>query len=201
MALPSPSPTRSPGTTSPSLPLPTAAQLISLHGMAPHPEGGYYAETFRSAHSTAILYLLPAGHASALHKLLVADEVFHLYPSTAAAVLFEYDEVAHEATRTVLGADAAAGEKVQHVFRAGKWFGAYVPPDPTFDRDDLENVPYALIGCTVAPAFQFAEFALASRELWQELMVKLPEYQADLAHMGRPDPSLVPRDDKIENAE
>ncbi|KNE73350.1 hypothetical protein AMAG_20748 [Allomyces macrogynus ATCC 38327] len=162
MALPSPSPSPSPGTAPPSLLL-TAAQLISLHGMAPYPKGGYYVETFRSAHSMAILYLLPAGHASALHKLL---------PSTAAAVLFEYDEVACEATRTVLGADAAVGEKVQYVFCAGKWFGA-----------------------------NFAEFALASRELSQELMVKLPEYQADLVHLGRPDPSLVPREDKVENAE
>ena len=135
---------------------PSAADLIALHGLRPHPEGGFYRETYRSGgrtargrrYSTAIYFLLPAGARSRLHRLK-SDELWHFYlggPLTVAQI-----HPGGRVERTVLGPDAAAGQTQQLVVPAGVWFGAY--PEP--------GTSYSFVGCTVAPGFDFEDFEIA----------------------------------------
>lgn len=143
----------------------TAEELVARLGLQPHPEGGFYKETYRAAgkipakalpkgfhgeraFSTAILYLLPEGGKSRLHRL-ASDELFHFYSGGPMRLV----ELAPggKVTQTRLGADLAGGCAVQHLVRAGHWFGAYAEP----------GSPYCLVGCTVAPGFDFADFQMA----------------------------------------
>jgi len=142
-------------------PLPEAAQrLIARLRLKPHPEGGFYRETYRCARripgrrfpggrsfSTAILFLLPRGGLSRLHRIR-SDEVWHLYSGGPLAVA-EIDPVSGRARRTKLWAG-----RVQHAVQAGTWFGAYLEP----------GVDFALVGCTVAPGFDFRDFELGGRD-------------------------------------
>ncbi len=127
---------------------PAAAALVDALGLAPHPEGGWFAETFRDvagpdgrSRSTAIYYLLPAGGRSAWHRV-DAVEVWHHY---AGATL----ELAIDDTIVRLGPDVLAGERPQAAVPAGVWQSATA-------RDG-----WVLVGCTVAPGFDFAGFSLA----------------------------------------
>jgi len=141
--------------------------LIKAYGMKPHPEGGFYAETYRSdgiipkgalppgfagdrAFCTAILYLLPGGGRSRLHRI-ASDELWHFHLGGTLTVV----ELGSggRATETRLGADLKNGERLQHRVPGGTWFGAYVG----------DGVPFALVGCTVAPGFDFADFELGER--------------------------------------
>jgi predicted cupin superfamily sugar epimerase len=141
--------------------LPDVATLVRTLQLRPHPEGGYYRETYRSgrldddgrAASTLIYFLLPAGHVSRLHRI-DADESWHLYLGGPLQV-FELDERDPDGapTVTVLGTDLARGERLQHVVPAGRWFGAA----------PVDGAPYALVGCAVAPAFEFDRFELGAR--------------------------------------
>jgi predicted cupin superfamily sugar epimerase len=134
------------------------AGLIDRLGLKPHPEGGLFAETYRGArnasgrsHSTAIYFLLPRGEVSKLHRI-GSDEVWHFYSGDPLEVI-ELDASASTGARiTVLGTDLAAGQRPQYVVPAGTWFGAR----PTGDA-------YALVGCTVAPGFEFSEFEMGDR--------------------------------------
>ena len=136
-----------------------ARRLIKLLRLKPHPEGGFYRETYRAAgrfpgksfpggrnYSTAILFLLPRGEVSRLHRIK-SDEVFHLY---AGGPLFveELDPASGRTRRIKLDSG-----KVQHVVKAGTWFGASLAPSADF----------ALAGCTVAPGFDFADFELGGK--------------------------------------
>lgn len=138
----------------------SAAALARELGLAPHPEGGYYKETYRSAESlpgrgrsvcTAIYYLLEAGSFSALHRIR-SDELwfFHAGGPLVVAELAPGGSV----KETVLGVDLAAGQAPQHVVPAGRWFGAYPAP----------GTEWALVSCTVAPGFDFADFELGRRD-------------------------------------
>ena len=140
-----------------------AVTLIATLGLAPHPEGGYYRETFRAplsltglphgsprAASTAIYFLLPADTFSALHRV-GSDEVWHHYDGDPVD-LHTIDGVSMQHTVTRLGRNFAAGELPQHVVRAGLWQAAV----PIGER-------YALCGCTVAPGFDFADFEMPDR--------------------------------------
>jgi predicted cupin superfamily sugar epimerase len=126
-----------------------AALVVERLGLQPHPEGGWYAETFRDvatdasgrARSTAIFYLLGAGDVSARHRV-DAVEVWHHYAGDALELTIE-DE------RHVLGDDLAAGEHPQVVVPAGAWQSARPLGE------------WALVGCTVAPGFEFVGFELA----------------------------------------
>jgi len=141
--------------------LPSVDQLISTLALSPHPEGGYYRETYRAsrrdgsgrAASTLIYFLLPQGHVSRLHRI-DADESWHFYAGGPLDI-FELDEHAPEDPPRIsrLGNDFASGERPQHVVPAGRWFGAA----------PAAGTPFALVGCTVAPAFEFAGFELADR--------------------------------------
>ena len=156
--------------------MPTVDQLVQQLELQPHPEGGYYRETYRDAglvphsalpnrfkgdrnHSTAIYFLLPTGKFSALHRI-PADEVWHFYlggPMTVVQI-----SPAGKVEKIVLGQDILKGQHVQHVVPAGYWFGAY--PNPGTD--------YALVGCTVAPGFDFADFEIGQRA---ELLKQYPQ--------------------------
>ena len=137
----------------------TAEEIIELLGLAPHPEGGFYRETFRSlvvdeddrAASTAIYYLLPAGKVSAWHRVTDADEVWHFY---AGAPLELTVADGPKRTITLLGADLAAGQRPQGVVPAGVWQTARTLGE------------WTLVGCTVAPGFRFESFEMAP-SWWQ----------------------------------
>ena len=133
----------------------TAEEVIQLLGLLPHPEGGAYRETFRApapegerGASTAIYYLLRSGELSAWHRV-DADEVWHHY--AGAPLELALSAPADNEGRSVLrlGKDLAAGERPQAVVPAGVWQSA---------RSLGE---WTLVGCTVAPAFQFSGFEMA----------------------------------------
>jgi predicted cupin superfamily sugar epimerase len=123
-----------------------AEEVARRLGLSPHPEGGYYRETFRAAASTAIYYLLPEGESSAWHRVVDADEVWHHYAG-APLELTTWDGRERRVVR--LGKDLAAGEHPQAVVPAGVWQAA------------RPLGGWALTGCTVAPAFEFASFEMA----------------------------------------
>ncbi len=130
-----------------------ADDLIRLLDLEPHPEGGWYRETWRAAASdgarspgTAIYFLLRAGERSAWHRLDAA-EIWHHYAGGPLELTFVAAGEATEHHR--LGTDLAAGERPQVVVPAGAWQSA----EPV--------AGWTLVGCTVAPGFDFAGFELA----------------------------------------
>ena len=132
---------------------PALDAIAARLGLAPHPEGGYFRETFRDAaghggrsHSTAIYYLIGEGHRSAWHRI-DAVETWHYYAGAPIAMRLSPDGVRAETAR--LGPDILAGEVPQivvprHVWQTAASLGAWT-----------------LAGCTVAPGFDFAGFELA----------------------------------------
>jgi len=130
----------------------SADDVIRLLDLKPHPEGGHFRETFRDprriegrAASTAIYYLLARGERSHWHHVDAA-EVWHYYAGAPLALSIA------EQRRTAsvrLGADIAAGERPQAIVPAGAWQAAESLGD------------WTLVGCTVAPGFEFAGFTLA----------------------------------------
>ena len=135
----------------------TAAGIIAALGLARHPEGGWYAETFRDnsgdgpaggrGHSTAIYFLLEGGDVSAWHRVRDAAEVWHFYAGAALEIRV-FDEAGGTVSFT-LGNDLGAGERPQAVVPANRWQTARSLGD------------WTLVGCTVAPGFDFAQFELA----------------------------------------
>lgn len=131
-----------------------AAQIIKLLNLRPHPEGGWYGETFRAEapegdrpSSTAIYYLLEADQVSAWHRV-DADEAWHHYAG-APLVLTLSPPDGVGAKSLYLGSDLMAGQRPQAVVPAGWWQAA-------------ESLgAFSLVGCTVAPGFDFAGFELA----------------------------------------
>ncbi len=133
----------------------TADEIIALLELAPHPEGGFYRETFRDsqavnedgrATSTAIYFLLKGGEVSRWHRVDAA-EVWHWY---AGAPLELGIAAASGASRPIrLGNDLQGGERPQAVVPAGHWQQARSLGD------------YTLVGCSVAPGFVFEAFELA----------------------------------------
>ena len=150
----------------------TADDVIRLLQLHPHPvEGGYFRETYRSsatmsAHSgtrnvsTAIYYLLKPGHVSELH-VLPGDEVFHFYLGSPVRMLQLWSD--GSGREVVLGADIVKGEVPQAVVPGGVWQGTHLIADSGF----------ALLGCTVAPGFDYADYTSATRA---ELVAKWPEF-------------------------
>ena len=131
----------------------SAREVINLLGLGPHPEGGYYRETFRDpkenanrAASSAIYFLLVAGEKSHWHRVDAA-EVWHWY-SGAPLALKLWEE--GQSVRTIrLGMNLSNGERPQAVATPGIWQAAETLGE------------WTLVGCTVAPAFQFEGFELA----------------------------------------
>jgi predicted cupin superfamily sugar epimerase len=121
--------------------------FIQKLNLLPHPEGGFYQESYRSEHSTGIYYLLQKGEKSSLHRIK-SDEMWHFYAGDSLMVVELLEDGAVQETR--LGPD-----RFQHVVPANRWFGAYLP----------EGSEFALVGCTVAPAFRFEDFELAKKDV------------------------------------
>src|SRR5690606_16794206 len=130
-----------------------ASQIIHTLGMQRHPEGGWFVETFRDAqgqaraHSTAIYYLLEAGDKSHWHRVRDAAEVWHFYAGDPLLLSVSNGEQVEDIT---LGIDLANGERPQAVVPAGFWQAAR-----PLGR-------FTLVGCTVAPGFDFASFEMAA---------------------------------------
>lgn len=134
-------------------------QMISSLGLEPHPEeGGFYRETYRSAvrhgdsHDlcTAIYYLLTPETMSEMHRL-PSDEIFHFYMGHAVEMLQLMPDGSGRVVR--IGTDLAAGERPQVVVPAGTWFGSRL----------VAGGEFALLGCTVAPGFEFADYESGER--------------------------------------
>jgi predicted cupin superfamily sugar epimerase len=132
----------------------SAADVIRLLRLQPHPEGGHFRETFRDsrsesgrAHSTAIYYLLARGERSHWHRIDAA-EVWHWY--AGAPLELAIAEPGQQAVARRLGCDLAAGEAPQAVVPAHAWQAARSLGD------------WTLLGCTVAPGFVFDRLELAA---------------------------------------
>ena len=146
-------------------------ELIAHYQLTPHPEGGYFRETHRAGAKipgtnrsvlTAIYYLLPQGQRSALHRL-DADELWHFYRGNPLLVIELQPGGPAKITR--LGADHRNGEQLQHVVPAGTWFGALPDRSPASSGPGaLAGTEYSLVGCTVAPGFEFSHFELGKRD-------------------------------------
>jgi uncharacterized protein len=141
------------------MPTSAAAEIIALLELKPHPEGGHFRETFRDARvdangravSTAIYFLLARGERSRWHRL-DATETWHFYAGDPLALhLANAVGTPHGATTLRLGRDLAAGERPQAIVRAGIWQAAETLGD------------WTLVGCTVAPGFEFAGFEIRSQ--------------------------------------
>ena len=134
----------------------TAEDIINWLDLKPHPEGGFYRETFRDcagpsgrAHSTAIYYLLRAGEVSRRHRIDAA-EIWHWYAGDALELCIGQDSAQQ---RVLLGPDLARGMRPQAVVPAQSWQSA------------RPLGAFTLAGCTVAPGFEFSGFEMAS-ESW-----------------------------------
>jgi predicted cupin superfamily sugar epimerase len=131
-----------------------ADEIVRLLDLRPHPEGGHFRETFRDAatdasgrsRSTAIYFLLAAGEVSAWHRV-DAVEVWHFYAGAPLALTLSAD--GHDAETRRLGPNLAAGERPQVVVPENWWQAA----EPLG--------AWTLVGCTVAPAFEFSGFEMA----------------------------------------
>jgi predicted cupin superfamily sugar epimerase len=134
---------------------PSASDIIARLDLKPHPEGGYYRETLRDTHagadgrarSTAIYFLLARGERSHWHRI-DAVEVWHYYAGDALTLHITDDS----GTRSIrLGSDLSAGGVPQAIVPAHAWQAAQSTGD------------WTLVGCTVAPGFEFATFELAPK--------------------------------------
>lgn len=132
----------------------SAEAIIEALSLMPHPEGGWYAETWRAKSEsekerpagTAIYYLLKRGECSRWHRIDAA-EIWHFYAGAPLALAISKD--GHGAREYRLGADIAAGERPQIIVPPKAWQAARPLGD------------WTLVGCTVAPGFQYDTFELA----------------------------------------
>lgn len=132
----------------------TADEIIAHFKLNPHPEGGWYRETWRAApidgarpSGTAILFLLKAGEHSHWHRVDAA-EIWHFHAGAALELRLAADAQG-PAERLVIGTDFAGGDLPQGIVPAGWWQSARTLGD------------WTLVGCTVSPGFEFAGFELA----------------------------------------
>jgi predicted cupin superfamily sugar epimerase len=154
-------------------------EIIQLLGLQPHPqEGGYFAETYRSQEAipgpalpnrypskrsfgTAIYYLLTPDTVSALHKL-ESDEIFHFYLGDPVTMLQLHPDTSTSVI--TLGQDILAGQQLQVVVPRGTWQGSLLQ----------EGGDFALLGCTVAPGFDYRDYESGDRD---DLLKEYPEHE------------------------
>jgi predicted cupin superfamily sugar epimerase len=163
-----------------------AKYWIDTLGLIAHPEGGYYRETYRSGLSiarealppqfagprlvsTAIYFLLDGENFSAFHRLR-SDEMWHFYAGGALTV--HVIDASGRYSELHLGRDNEAGESLQAVVKAGCWFASRVRDPESF----------ALVGCTVAPGFDFEDFELGKRS---ELITLYPQNKKLIEELTR----------------
>ncbi len=169
----------------------TVEELIAKYQLIPHPEGGYFRETYRSEgvisqqvlpekfkgdrnYCTGIYFLLPQGKKSCLHRIQ-SDEMWHFYLGGSMTLILMHED--YGVQKMILGSNILAGEQVQFVVPAGWWFGGYPNTESS----------YSFVGCTVAPGFDFADFELANRD---ELLQKFPG-STDIILTLTPEPESV----------
>ncbi|GAV64765.1 Cupin_5 domain-containing protein, partial [Cephalotus follicularis] len=185
-----------------------ASEVASKLNLKPHPEGGFYAETFRDtsvilpksllpsnykvdrAVSTSIYFLLPSGSVSSLHRIPCA-ETWHFYLGEPLMVL-ELNEEDGQIKLTCLGSDVIGdNQKPQYTVPPNVWFGSFPAKDFHISSDgavlkteqrDAES-HYSLVGCTCAPGFQFEDFELATRS---ELVSRFPNHEALITLLTSP---------------
>ncbi|MBC7391663.1 MAG: cupin domain-containing protein [Opitutaceae bacterium] len=149
----------------------TAEYWIEKLNLSPHPEGGFYRETYRSLDllpentidrfpsdrniATAIYFLLPSGKFSAFHRIF-SDELWFFHAGTTL-LIHSLDRINGLQTHR-LGLDLDKGEQPQITIPARYWFGAQVE----------NSNSYALVSCTVAPGFDFLDFEMGKREKLSE---------------------------------
>ena len=163
-----------------------SAYWIQKLKLEPHPEGGYYRQTYKAdlilprnslpeafsgprAVSTAIYFLLEGRNFSAFHRLR-SDELWHFYAGHSLVIYViepdgRYSEI-------FLGSNPEKQEAFQAVVKAGCWFASSV-------RD---GNGFALVGCTVSPGFDFDDFEMAKRE---ELIRAYPQHRGQIEHLTR----------------
>ena len=163
-----------------------ATYWIEKLRLEPHPEGGYFRQTYRSelviarealpagftgerVASTAIYFLLEGKNFSAFHRLR-SDEVWHSYAGEALTV--HVISPSGEHSSILLGNDPDAGEVLQAVVPAGCWFASHVADWKAF----------AVVGCTVAPGFDFDDFEMGKRE---ELVARYPQQRELIERLTR----------------
>lgn len=154
--------------------------------LVPHPEGGFYLQTYKSAetisqealperfngdrsYSTCIYYLLPGDSFSAFHKIN-QDELWHFYHGCPLTLHIISPVGQYSSVR--LGDHPDNGEAFQIIVNAGDYFAA--EPD--------QKHSYSLCGCTVAPGFEFADFDMPSRK---ELLSRFPQHQTIITQLTR----------------
>lgn len=162
----------------------TVDELIRELGLKPHPEGGFYRETYRStvtlsgaslgapgdrSAGTAIYFLLTPGDVSHFHRLRY-DEVFHFYMGDSVLwMILHPDGLLEERFLGPLGVD---GQEPQLVVPAGCWFGGFL----------VEGGAFALMGTTMAPGFDFTDFELADR---RDLLKRFPHAEQEILRLTR----------------
>lgn len=192
-----------------SAPVLSASDVVAKLDMKPHPEGGFYKETFRDhsvllnkshlpstykadrAVSTSIYFLLPSGCVSSLHRIPCA-EVWHFYLGEPLTVV-EINEETGKPKFKCLGSNILNENQVlQYSVPPGVWFGSFPTKDFSISGDGtLLKVPardpqtrYSLVGCTCAPAFQFEDFELANRS---ELISRFPQMEQLITYLTIPE--------------
>ena len=171
-----------------------AKYWIKKLALEPHPEGGYFRQTYKSeltitpwallksvapetissighprAASTAIYFLLAGESFSAFHRLR-SDEIWHFY--AGSPLLVHVLNSASEYSSILLGSDPEAGQLFQAVVPSGCWFASHLA--------DWNG--WALVGCTVAPGFEFEDFEMAKRE---ELVKEYPKQKEIIRKLTR----------------
>lgn len=143
----------------------SAEKIIEALGLEPHPEGGFFRETYRHERAvgdrslcTAIYYLVTAESPSRMHRV-ASDEIWHFYAGDELEML----QLGNDRAQAIaIGSDVAAGQRPQVVVPAGVWQGARVKPGGR----------YALVGATVSPGFDYRDFEIGDRE---DLVAKYPQ--------------------------
>lgn len=160
------------------------ALLVTQLDLKPHPEGGYFKEWYRSPQAslypqmsgsprslcTSIYFLLEEGQFSALHRIK-SDEIWHFYAGNPLEIV-EITEDGKWQT-TLLGNGLSANEQLTHVVKAGRWFGSRPSQGSTF----------SLVGCTVAPGFDFADFEMPDQSYF---LTQFPHLKEQILAFTRP---------------
>jgi predicted cupin superfamily sugar epimerase len=163
----------------------TARHYIKYLQLLPHPEGGYYKESYRSSgilpssclpgfggnrsFSTAIYFLLEQGDFSAFHRIK-SDECWHFYEGETLLIHVLQQNGEYICKR--LGKNLEDGEVLQFVVSAGAWFAS----------EPAAGTSFALVGCTVAPGFDFEDFEMAKKE---NLVQEFPEHTSLIKRLCR----------------
>lgn len=145
-------------------------ELVTKYNMEPHPEGGFFVETYRSpimfqtsrgerSASTAIMFLITRDSISHFHRL-TSDEGWHFYEGDPLRLL-QIDKDG-QLSEVKMGQNDKEEEKLQHIVPAGDWFASTSFGD------------YSLVGCTVSPGFDFEDFEMADKS---ELIKELPHHK------------------------